>query len=118
MLMMGYGVAHGVHGLVRDTASGRAGPDGRLRGRRAGGRGVQRRGLGLIGGGAGDADWVDRELAIAAVGTARPWGVGFLSWAIGVGVVERALERNPRAVMLSFGDPRPFTELIRQAGRR
>jgi nitronate monooxygenase len=73
-------------------------------------------GLGLVGGGVGDADWLDRELAIAAEGTARPWGVGFLSWAIGVGVVERALERGPRAVMMSFGDPRPFTELIRKAG--
>lgn len=33
-------------------------------------------GLGLVGGGAGDAGWLDRELAIAAEGTARPWGVG------------------------------------------
>ncbi len=73
-------------------------------------------GLGLVGGGTGDADWLDRELGIAAGGTARPWGVGFLSWAIGAGVVERALERGPRAVMLSFGDPRPFTELVRKAG--
>lgn len=72
-------------------------------------------GLGLVGGGAGDADWLERELAIAAEGAAGPWGVGFLSWAIGVGVVERVLERNPRAVMLSFGDPRPVTKLIRQA---
>lgn len=73
-------------------------------------------GLGLVGGGAGDADWLDRELDIAAECAAGPWGVGFLSWAIGVEVVERALERNPDAVMLSFGDPRPFTDLIRQAG--
>jgi nitronate monooxygenase len=73
-------------------------------------------GLGLVGGGNGDRDWLARELPIVADGTVEPWGVGFLSWAIDVGVVERALELNPTAVMLSFGDPRPFTEPIRQAG--
>jgi nitronate monooxygenase len=73
-------------------------------------------GLGLVGGGVGDADWLERELELALEGTARPWGVGFQSWGVGVEMVERALERGPWAVMLSFGDPRPFTELIRQAG--
>jgi nitronate monooxygenase len=73
-------------------------------------------GLGLLGGGGGDPAWLDRELPVVAGGTGNPWGVGFLSWAIGLGVVERALEHGPRAVMLSFGDPRPFAGLIRQAG--
>ncbi|TMR21895.1 nitronate monooxygenase, partial [Nonomuraea turkmeniaca] len=45
-----------------------------------------------------------------------PWGVGFLTWAIDIGAVERALEHNPAAVMLSFGDPRPFADRVRQAG--
>ena len=40
-------------------------------------------GLGLVGGGRGDPGWLDRELAIAAGQTSRPWGVGFLSWAAG-----------------------------------
>ena len=31
-------------------------------------------GLGLVGGGRGDPDWVDRELAIVAERTAKPWG--------------------------------------------
>ncbi|WP_307729816.1 NAD(P)H-dependent flavin oxidoreductase [Acrocarpospora macrocephala] len=73
-------------------------------------------GLGLLGGGNGDREWLARELPIVAEGTAKPWGVGFLSWAIDVGAVERVLEHNPRAVMLSFGDPRPFAGRIRDAG--
>jgi nitronate monooxygenase len=55
-------------------------------------------------------------LPIVADGTDKPWGVGFQSWAIDVSTVGRALERNPAAVMLSFGDPRPFTGTVRQAG--
>jgi nitronate monooxygenase len=73
-------------------------------------------GLGLLGGGNGDLDWLDRELPIVAEGTSQPWGVGFQSWAVDSGTVERALRYRPRAVMLSFGDPRPFTGPIRQAG--
>ncbi|GAA3262893.1 nitronate monooxygenase [Nonomuraea helvata] len=73
-------------------------------------------GLGLLGGGYGDLDWLARELPIVAESTGKPWGVGFLSWAIDVGAVERALEWNPRAVMLSFGDPTPFAERVREAG--
>jgi nitronate monooxygenase len=73
-------------------------------------------GLGLVGGGNGDLSWLARELPVVARGTSRPWGVGFQSWAIDAGVLERALQARPSAVMLSFGDPRPFTERVRQAG--
>jgi nitronate monooxygenase len=73
-------------------------------------------GLGLLGGGNGDQDWLARELPIAAQNTSKPWGVGFQTWAVDAGTVERALEARPSAVMLSFGDPRPFTELVREAG--
>jgi nitronate monooxygenase len=73
-------------------------------------------GLGLVGGGRQDPAWLDRELAIVADRTAKPWGVGFLAWAADVSTVERALARGPRAVMLSFGDPRPFVQPIRRAG--
>lgn len=73
-------------------------------------------GLGLLGGGAGNRDWLDRELPIVAAGTGAPWGVGFQSWAIDARTVERALQYHPRAVMLSFGDPGPFAELVRQSG--
>jgi nitronate monooxygenase len=73
-------------------------------------------GLGLLGGGNGDPDWLDRELPIVADGTNKPWGVGFQSWAIDVATVEHALKLNPRAVMLSFGDPRAFARPVRRAG--
>ena len=73
-------------------------------------------GLGLLGSGNGDREWLARELPLVVDGTSRPWGVGFQSWAIDPGVVEYALGFEPRAVMLSFGDPRPFTELVRQSG--
>jgi nitronate monooxygenase len=75
-------------------------------------------GLGLLGGGNGDQDWLARELPIVAAAASGPWGVGFQSWAISASTVERALAYHPRAVMLSFGDPRPFTELVRRSGAR
>jgi nitronate monooxygenase len=73
-------------------------------------------GLGLLGGGNGDPDWLARELPIVADSTDRPWGVGFQSWAIDVGTVEHALRYNPVAVMLSFGDPSALAASVRQAG--
>jgi nitronate monooxygenase len=73
-------------------------------------------GLGLLGGGQGDRAWLDRELPIVKNGTRGPWGVGFQSWAVGRDTVERALESGPRAIMLSFGDPRPLAEPVRAAG--
>jgi len=72
-------------------------------------------GLGLLGGGNGDLGWLARELPAVAGGTGRPWGVGFQSWAVSVGTLERALEYRPAAVMLSFGDPRPLAGPVRRA---
>ncbi|MEV6030714.1 nitronate monooxygenase [Nonomuraea sp. NPDC052116] len=73
-------------------------------------------GLGLLGSGNGDPDWLARELPIVTRSTDQPWGVGFQVWATDVGAVERVLEHGPRAVMLSFGDPRPFAERVRASG--
>ncbi|MBD0734259.1 NAD(P)H-dependent flavin oxidoreductase [Streptomyces sp. CBMA29] len=72
-------------------------------------------GLGLLGGGSGDREWLARELPVVAE-CGRPWGVGFLSWAAEAGAVEQALEHGPAAVMLSFGDPAPLTARVREAG--
>jgi nitronate monooxygenase len=69
-------------------------------------------GLGLVGGGRSDSDWIEREIAIVLASTGRPWGVGFLSWAATVERVERALENEPHAVMLAFGDPGPFARAV------
>ncbi|MET7456750.1 nitronate monooxygenase [Streptomyces sp. NPDC005574] len=74
-------------------------------------------GLGLLGGGGGDQEWLARELSVLAdEGAGQPWGVGFLAWAIDDGVLARALEHDPAAVMLSFGDPGPFAERVRDSG--
>lgn len=62
-------------------------------------------GLGLIGGGRGDIDWLEREVAHVTTHTSKPWGVGFLTWSVTAAAVSRALELGPSAVMLSFGDP-------------
>lgn len=73
-------------------------------------------GLGLLGAGNGDPEWLAREVPIVAAGGGGPWGIGLLTWAVDVGAVERALEHRPAAVMLSFGDPGPFVEPVRRAG--
>ncbi|MET9021469.1 nitronate monooxygenase [Actinopolymorpha sp. NPDC004070] len=72
-------------------------------------------GLGILGGGQGDLEWLDRELSILTDSTDRPWSVGFLTWAVDAAVMEWTLERGPAAVMLSFGDPAPFAERVRAA---
>lgn len=68
-------------------------------------------GLGLVGGGHGDPDWLEPELRLAAA-TEKPWGVGFLTWGVRETAIARALEFRPAAVLLSFGDPTPFTDRI------
>ena len=73
-------------------------------------------GLGLVGGGRGDREWVERELRLVAETTSAPWGIGFLSWAADRAAVEHALSYNPAAVLLSFGDPIPLAEPVRAAG--
>ncbi|WP_433893307.1 NAD(P)H-dependent flavin oxidoreductase [Streptomyces sp. CA-111067] len=72
-------------------------------------------GLGTVGAGSGERAWLERELAIVADGTEAPWGVGFLTWALEPGAVERALEFDPAAVMLSFGDPGPHADRVHRS---
>jgi nitronate monooxygenase len=75
-------------------------------------------GLGLVGGGRGDRSWLEHELAIAEESTDRPWGVGFLSWALDIETLQWTLERGPNAIMLSFGDPSPFADIVRDSGAK
>ncbi len=74
-------------------------------------------GLGLIGGGYGDADWIRREVALA--GEARV-GIGFITWSLAQQpqLLDFALAFKPCAVMLSFGDPLPFAQKVRDAGAK
>ena len=75
--------------------------------------------LALVGGGYGDLAWTQREYAIAqqAADTGRV-GCGFITWKLDedASALDWVLERKPRAVMLSFGDPRPYGARIRAAG--
>ncbi|TQE36226.1 NAD(P)H-dependent flavin oxidoreductase [Streptomyces ipomoeae] len=76
-------------------------------------------GLGMLGAGQGDREWLARELPIvveSAERTGTPWGAGFLAWGADADAVDRVLAHGPRAVMLSFGDPSPFAERVRAAG--
>jgi nitronate monooxygenase len=75
-------------------------------------------GLGLVGGGGGNQAWLQNQLKIVAYSTSEPWGVGFLSWALEAETLEWILRHRPMAVMLSFGDPGPFVDMIRAAGMR
>jgi nitronate monooxygenase len=72
-------------------------------------------GLGLIGGGYGDSTWLDEQFEAAA---AQRVGVGFITWSLrkSPSLLTDVLKRHPAAVMLSFGDPRPFVDEIRKAG--
>ena len=72
--------------------------------------------LGLVGGGYGDPTWLRAELSLAKSGTARPWGVGFITWHATPEVVDLALSFQPQAFMLSFGDPSPYVAAIKATG--
>ena len=72
-------------------------------------------GLGLIGGGYGDAEWLEREFAEAR--NTRV-GCGFITWSLAKrpDLLELALAHSPAAVMLSFGSPAPFATRIKATG--
>src|SRR5262245_44895562 len=73
-------------------------------------------GFGILGGGYGDRNWLTREIdalirLVRSSGDAGlPFGIGFITWSLGrqPELLDLALEARPCAVMLSFGDPRPF----------
>ncbi len=76
-------------------------------------------GLGLVGGGYGDAAWLRTELAAVSAATQEtklPWGAGLITWSASAAIVDLVLSYRPHALMLSFGDPRPYLEAIRAAG--
>lgn len=72
-------------------------------------------GLGLIGGGYADPDWLERELAVA---DGARVGVGFITFALDQrpATLRVALDASPVAVQLAFGDPRPYADQIRASG--
>ena len=76
-------------------------------------------GFGILGGGYGDRAWLEQETAKLA-DVAEPFGVGFITWSLAKQpqLLDQALERQPAAVMLSFGDPEPYVTQIRDAGAK
>jgi nitronate monooxygenase len=74
-------------------------------------------GFGILGGGYGDKDWLTRETAKLQK-CSSPFGIGFITWSMAKQPVllDIALNARPRAIMLSFGDVRPFASRIKAAG--
>jgi nitronate monooxygenase len=89
-------------------------PMGSIAGGRLAGAVSEAGGLGLIGGGYGDKGWLEREFAAAGN---RRVGCGFITWSLAQqpGLLDVVLAYRPTALMLSFGDPRPFAARIRAA---
>ena len=80
--------------------------------------------LGLVGGGYGDLAWTQREYTLAhtlleddAASHARV-GCGFITWKLdeNAEALDWVLTQKPCAIMLSFGDPRPYAARIHAAG--
>ncbi len=71
--------------------------------------------LGLIGGGYGDRAWIEAQFDDAG---GAGVGCGLITWALerSPDLLDAVLERRPRAIFLSFGDPRPFAARVHGAG--
>ncbi|OMC15705.1 NAD(P)H-dependent flavin oxidoreductase [Mycobacterium colombiense] len=76
---------------------------------------TQAGGLGLIGGGYADAEWLRTQVGLA---DGARVGYGFITWSLArnPGALDIALEQRPAAVMLSFGELQPFADRIHAAG--
>src|SRR4051794_30872187 len=74
-------------------------------------------GFGILGGGYGDEAWLKQETAKLA-DVSDPFGIGFITWSLAKqpALLDIALEAGPRAIMLSFGDPKPFAPRIKSSG--
>ena len=71
--------------------------------------------LGLIGGGYGDAAWLEEQLDLVGPGA---FGCGFITWSLArqPQLLDVVLARKPKAIFLSFGDPSPFARKIKDEG--
>ncbi len=71
-------------------------------------------GLGLIGGAYGDEAWLEQEFS--AAGNSEV-GCGFITWSLAKQpeLLTKTLDRNPKAIFLSFGDPAPFADEIKRS---
>jgi nitronate monooxygenase len=74
-------------------------------------------GFGILGGGYGEQSWLEQETAKLKDFSA-PFGIGFITWSLAKRpeLLDIALTARPRAIMLSFGDSKPFAQRIKAAG--
>jgi nitronate monooxygenase len=74
-------------------------------------------GFGILGGGYGDRQWLETELSAlkSDLSSDEPFGVGFITWSLSrkPELLDLALDASPAAIMLSFGDPKPFASTIK-----
>ncbi len=72
-------------------------------------------GLGLLGGAYGDKDWILQQFDIASPAAV---GCGLITWSLKEkpDLLSVVIEQNPKAIFLSFGNPEPFANQIRDAG--
>ncbi|MFG6564137.1 NAD(P)H-dependent flavin oxidoreductase [Sulfitobacter sp. 1A13421] len=71
-------------------------------------------GLGMIGGAYDAGDWIAEQMDVAGN---QSVGCGFITWKLREHpqALEQALDRDPSAIFLSFGDPAEFLPAIRAA---
>ena len=69
-------------------------------------------GLGFVGGGYGDPEWIEREISL--VGHSL-FGIGLITWNMAKGALATVLSHRPDAVWLSFGDSQPHIGAIKTA---
>lgn len=72
-------------------------------------------GLGIIGAGYGDAEWIERQFAAAADTRV---GCGFITWSMARDpkLLEQVLAKQPAVLMLSFGELEPHASIIKAHG--
>lgn len=80
-------------------------------------------GFGILGGGYGNSGWLSRELPpLVAARKSRGlrFGIGFITWSLSrqPRLLDQALDAKPDIVWLSFGDPSPFVDKIKESGAR
>ena len=75
-------------------------------------------GFGVLGGGYGEMAWLEHETRKLKQQAPAPFGIGFITWSLSrqPELLDIALDARPRAIMLSFGDPKPFAAQIKAAG--
>jgi nitronate monooxygenase len=74
-------------------------------------------GFGILGGGYGERVWLEQETAKLKQSSVS-FGIGFITWSLAKRpeLLDIALDARPRAIMLSFGDPKPFAPRVKAAG--